>query len=781
MITRRIFYFLFLLLTTNLLNAQQKLTIGISKDADTKEFVEFSRLLSKEIAGITSAKYDIQFKELTGNWKPKMINDNNTTLMNDNNIDIVITLGYISSTEISNLSNFSKPVIAANILDRDLQKLPLKSGNTTGIYNFTYIEPVIRLKDDFLEFSKIFKAKETAIFIPKVFKENFPQIIDFFKMNAQNTNVSFVFIDTTGEDAISQINDNVDAAVILPLVKFPLNEIEHLFDSLNKKQIPSLAVSGLDYLEKGATLTLTPKFTFQQLARQLALRVLKITEGLNPSELPVTIESMRRVPIINMAGLREISKFPEWNLLNESVLINASKFPNGKEINFRLVVAEALANNLKGKISQQDVLIADKNIQIAKSNLLPQVSVGGSTVWLSENLVEASMGQRGAFTLNGSASLKQVLFSETVFANIKINKLLADSKKYFDEQTVLDLITQASGAYIALLFSKSNLLIQNQNVNATIENLQAAKAKEEVGQSGLSDVNRWISELNLNKIKFNDAYTAFRSNMYELNKQLNSPIDLSINIPDSNSIDKTIILNQDLLNDIFKNPILTERYASFIIAEMLKNSPEIKQLAALAKIAERKTALYKRSWFMPEVALMAGADQAFIRNGTIQPPNMPVPPPPDDMTYNAGISLKIPIFQGGKSSNEMKKSVIELDKINYQKNDLLNQLESTIRTSVQRLRTSYLELDLSANAALAAENNFKIVQDAYFQGTVNLIQLIDAQNVMIKTKNMANIAYYQYVLDYIQTQRLQGKFMFLASKEEQQTYTDNMRAFLFAK
>ncbi len=781
MITRRIFYFLFLLLTTNLLNAQQKLTIGISKDADTKEFVEFSRLLSKEIAGITSAKYDIQFKELTGNWKPKMINDNNTTLMNDNNIDIVITLGYISSTEISNLSNFSKPVIAANILDRDLQKLPLKSGNTTGIYNFTYIEPVIRLKDDFLEFSKIFKAKETAIFIPKVFKENFPQIIDFFKMNAQNTNVSFVFIDTTGEDAISQINDNVDAAVILPLVKFPLNEIEHLFDSLNKKQIPSLAVSGLDYLEKGATLTLTPKFTFQQLARQLALRVLKITEGLNPSELPVTIESMRRVPIINMAGLREISKFPEWNLLNESVLINASKFPNGKEINFQLVVAEALANNLKGKISQQDVLIADKNIQIAKSNLLPQVSVGGSTVWLSENLVEASMGQRGAFTLNGSASLKQVLFSETVFANIKINKLLADSKKYFDEQTVLDLITQASGAYIALLFSKSNLLIQNQNVNATIENLQAAKAKEEVGQSGLSDVNRWISELNLNKIKFNDAYTAFRSNMYELNKQLNSPIDLSINIPDSNSIDKTIILNQDLLNDIFKNPILTERYASFIIAEMLKNSPEIKQLAALAKIAERKTALYKRSWFMPEVALMAGADQAFIRNGTIQPPNMPVPPPPDDMTYNAGISLKIPIFQGGKSSNEMKKSVIELDKINYQKNDLLNQLESTIRTSVQRLRTSYLELDLSANAALAAENNFKIVQDAYFQGTVNLIQLIDAQNVMIKTKNMANIAYYQYVLDYIQTQRLQGKFMFLASKEEQQTYTDNMRAFLFAK
>jgi len=781
MSSNKLFFFLLTLLFSSNLLAQKTLTIGVSKDANTKEFQQFSKLLNLEISGLTKAKYSIQFKELNADWKPDEIYQNNVKLMNDPTVDIVVTLGYISSTEISKSANFAKPVIAANILDKDLQKLPLKSHDETGINNFTYIESIIRLKDDIQTFSKMFDVKNLAVFIPRAFKENFPQITDYLKQNAGNVNLSFISVGAQSDEALAQLPENTEAAVILPLIKFSQNEIKSLFDSLNKKHIPSLAVNGIDYLQMGATISLTPQFTFQQLARQIALRILKITEGTNPADIPVTIDGLQRAPIINMASLRQTGKFPEWNTLNEAILLNAANFPTGKNINLRMAVAEALQNNLKGKISKQDVLIAEKDVRIAKANILPQVSVGGSTVWLSENLVEASMGQKGSFTLTGSASLKQVVFSESAFANIKINQLLAESKKYYDTQTTLDVVTQVSGAYIALLFTKSNLLIQNENINATMQNLQMAKAKEEAGQTNLSDVNRWISELNINKMKFNDAYTSFRNNMYELNKQLNSPIDMSINIPDSNTIGKAVVVNQDILTDVFKNPVLTERYAGFIIEQMQKNSPELQQLASMAKVIERKTALYKRKWYMPEVALMAGADQAFIRDGTIQPPNMPVPPPPDDMTFNAGISLKIPIFQGGKSSAEAKKSMIEMDKINYQKEDVLNQLETGVRSAVQRLRTSYLELELSKNAAQAAERNYKMVQDAYFQGAVNLIQLIDAQNVMIKTKNMANIAYYQYVMDYIQVQRLQGKFIFLAPKDEQEDYTMRLREYLLMR
>jgi outer membrane protein TolC len=764
-----------LFLLTSIINAQPTITIGISKDANSTEFSEFYKYLKEEIVALTGSEYNVKFKELSANWNRSRITKNNQKLLNDPEVSLLIALGYISSADVAGLSTFPKPVIAANILDSDLQKQKLNSENATGINNYTYIESIIQLKKDIREFSKMFDFNNLVVLIPEALNENFPQLTLYLNQNNTNFEVSYISVADSSNMVLDQLTENTDAALILPLIGFPETEMVKLFTGLNKRHIPSLAVSGAAYLNLGATVTLSPEFTFQQLARQLALRVMKISEGINPSELSVLLENAQRVPIINMASIRATTKFPKWNILNESILINATKFPAGEELNIRMAIAGALENNLKGKMAQKDIEIAEKEVQIAKSNILPQVSVGGSTVWLSNNLVKASMGQRGAFTLTGSASLKQVIFSESAFANIAINKLLADNKNFYNDQALLDVVANISGTYIGLLFSKSNLLIQSENINATMQNLQMAKAKEEAGQSSISDVNRWVSELNLNKMKFNDAYTAYRSNMYQINQQLNTTIDNSINIPDSNSIDKTILLNQDLLTPIFENPVLTEKYASFIVEEMKVNSPEIQQLMVMLEIIERKNALYKRQWYMPEVALISGADQAFIRNGTIQPPNMPVPPPPDDMTFNLGINLKIPIFQGGKSSAEKKKSVIELDKINYQKQELINKLEAGIRTTVQKLRTSYLELDLSKNAAKAAEDNFKTVQDAYSQGAVNLIQLIDAQNVTARTKHMANIAYYQYVLDFIQVQRYQGKFIFLSSEEEQQDYTNRLR------
>jgi len=266
--------------------------------------------------------------------------------------------------------------------------------------------------------------------------------------------------------------------------------------------------------------------------------------------------------------------------------------------------------------------------------------------------------------------------------------------------------------------------------------------------------------------------------MYQINQILNNPIDENIKIPDSSTIDKTIVLNQSLLTNVFQNPVLTEKYADFIIDEMKTNSPELQQLSKNKEIIEKKSLMYKRQSYIPEAAVFAGADQAFVRNGVIINQQLPIPAPPDDITWNAGIRLSIPIFEGGRKVAERQKSMLELDKLDFQKTDLINQFESGIRANVQKLRASFLELDLSNNAAQAAEDNFNIVQDAYSQGMVDLIQLIDAQNVMIKTKYMANIAYYQYVLDYIQIERLQGKFTFLSTENERKTYINRIQEHL---
>jgi outer membrane protein TolC len=760
------------------LSAQSTINVGICMDASTDGLNIFSENLKKEILSLSEFNY--KFTVLTANMDTVTTKNNLQLFMNDKNIDYVIAVGYISSKQLSELKNYSKPTIASTILDNRLQELTMTPQNSSGINNFTYIESIIDLKKDLYEFVNIFEAKNVAIVIPEIFRSNFSQLDQYFSTENKKLNISIVSANSKSDKVLNQLKDSTDAAMILPLVGFKENEIQSLFEGLNKKHIPSLSVKGVNYLKLGATATLTPDFTFQQLARQIALRVMKISEGANPSELNVELDH-KHVSMINMESVMAMGKFPKWNVLNESILINVTNLPSSEDLNLRLAISEALEKNLKGKMALKDYEIAEKEVKIARANALPQLSIGGSAVGLSNNLVEASMGQKGEFTLTGSASIKQVIYSESVFANLAISKLMAKSKGFYNEQAVLDVVSETSVAYISLLFAKSNLLIQNENVNTTTKNLQMAKSKEAAGQTGITDVNRWISELNMNKMKFNDAYTSYRNSIFNINQILNNDINNSISITDSSSIDETIFIDEDLLKGIFENPVLTDRYASFIIEEMLKNSPEIHQLETMAEMVERKSNLYKKQWFMPELAAFGGADQAFIRNGTIKPVGMPVPPPPDDMTFNYGVSLKIPLFQGGKSSAEAKKALIELDKINYQKEELYSKLQTGIRSNIQKLRTSSLELELSKNAAEAAETNFKMVRDAYFQGAVDLIKLIDAQNVMIRTKHMANISYYQYVLDYLLVERYQGKFNFLSTAEEQKDYINRLQNYLLKK
>ncbi len=774
-----VLFFLFIFLL-KLLPAQNMLHIGICKDADSKEFNKFSEQLKTEISRLTDSKYELSYIELSSNMDTLVSLKNIETMMSDPKIDYVISLGYIASNQIAHLKSYPKPVIAATILDGELQALPLNDDHITGVNNFTYLESIIRLKKNLQEFSRIFETKDIVVIIPEVFKDNFPSLDQYFANNKADYNITLISVKDDINAALSAIPASAEGAIVLPMIGFQSSDIKQMFDYLNEHHIPSLAVNGVSYLNLGASITLTPEFTFQQLARQIALRILKISEGTNPSKIPIDID-YKNVSIINMESLRTVGKFPKWNILNESILLNVTNISSARNLNLRMSISDALENNLQGKIAAKEVEVADREVRIAKANILPQVSIGGSAVGLSTNLVEASMGQKGEFTLTGSASIKQVIFSESVFANIKINELMAENKRFYNKQAVLDIVANTSTAYITLLFTKSNLLIQNENVNTTTKNLEMAKARESAGQTSVSDVNRWVSELNMNKMKFNDAYTNFRSSMYQMNQMMNTDISAAINITDSTSIDETIFVNQELLKQIFENPVLTERYASFIIDEMRRNSPEIQQIESMVDILDRKSKLYKNQWFMPELVAFGGADQAFIREGTIMPVGMPVPPPPDDMTFNYGVSLRIPIFQGGKASAEAKKIQIQLDQLGMQKEDLENKLEIRIRSNIQKLRASALELELSKNAADAAASNFKMVQDAYFQGAVNLIQLIDAQNMMNQTKYMANVSYYQFALDYLLVERYQGKFTFLSTDEEKQDYIKRLQNYILKK
>jgi outer membrane protein TolC len=770
---------IFFLLILSSLAFAQPVTVGIVTDAPGYEFDLLTRQVKAETKALIHAGNGAVFKELTANWQPEKVKENLLTFLTDPEVDMVVTLGFFSSDAAARLPDYPKPVIAATVLDQELQKLSVKTNVSHDNINFSWTESLISLKSDMQSFARIFEFSHLAVILPGKLYSEFSVLTTYLNDHENVFDVSFVPVDKN-ENPLEQLPSGVEAAMVFPLVQHSANATEEIFDGLNQQGIPSLAVNGTAYLELGATITFTPQFTFQQIARQVAVRILKACEGNSMAGVPSVITGTERAPIINMESLRLTDIFPRWPALENAVLLNVAKIP-GEELTLHGAIALAMENNLQGKIINQDLLMAEKDIRIAKANILPRVEAAGTAVQLSENLVESSMGQRGEFTVAGTVSLKQVIYSEAAYANIALKKLMAENMRHSNRQTTLDIVFDVSEAYISLLFAKNNLQIKNENIKATLQNLKLAKDKEKTGEGSVSDVNRWTSELNLGRMDLNDAEAKYRAAMYRLNEMLNLPVGNTFATPDSANIAETVIYNQNLLNFYFSNPKSTEKYADFIIDEMLTQSPELRQLATAGEMIDRQRSMNIRQMYLPQVALTGSADQAFVREGVIRNPQLPVPPPPDDITWNLGLRVSVPLFEGGRKRNEVQRATIEQDKITWQKEDLVNKLETGIRSNVQFLQASYREIELAENAARAAEDNFNTIQDAYAQGMANVAQLTDAQSVMIRTRQMALASRYQYMLDYIKIERLQGRFIFLENESERMQYADRLLNYLTEK
>lgn len=755
----------------------QTFGVGIVKDTSEGELQLLSNQIKAEVEALTKGRQNVVFYEAEADWQKEKSGEYLIEFMSNPEIDLIVTVGLLSSDVAAQLSDFPKPVISATTLDADLQRLPLTSGQTSGVHNFSYIESPIDIRKDLKAFSDLFNVGHVAVVLPGKLFDELGCIHELMEPDDENMQISFVSLEA-GTSPDVTLPDGTEAAVVLPMTGHTTEDIQKLFSRFNSEGIPSLAIKGTDYLELRATVTYTPRFSFLQIARATATRIVEATEGVNLSQMPVSANDETRRLVVNMESVRQIKKFPVWAGLKDAVLMNVDKIP-GEELGLHEAISFALENNLQGRITDNDLLMARQDVKIARSNVLPSVDVSGSAVQLSENLVEASMGQKGKFTVTGSASLKQVLYSEEAFANIAIQKLVAESVKQSNRETMLDIVADVVEAYVNVLYGRNNLRIQNENLNANLQNLEIAESRAQEGTASVSDVNRWESEVNLARMDFNDAEAAYQSAMYRLNQLLNRPVTQPVPVPESVDLLNLVVEHQELMSQYFDDPLITERYADFLIEQMHRNSPELIKIRTAGDIAERKRKLYARKSYLPEVALGAGADQAFVREGTIRSPQLPVPEPPDDITWNVGVSMRFSLFEGSNRRNELKRTVLEQEKIEWQKEELITNMQTGIRSTVQQLQASFKDLELSENAVRAAEENFGMVQDAYVQGAVGVVDLVDAQNMLIRTKTLAVNARYRYVLNYVDAERLQGDYSFLKDAEGHQEYVESLSKFLF--
>ncbi len=768
-IMRKIYNIVFLLFLFFRVHAQQVFEVAIISDAAEQEKHLFEEEIKSEITALLASQYALSFTEVYTNGDISSITDAIANVYTNNQADALIGAGIITSKLLANQSTFPIPTIASIQLVSDGDAQTISTNITSGISNFTYIKSPFNIEAGIKVLQEICRCEKLAVLTNSNLSTIGVREEDIYAESEPA--LQWLSLDEGLSNAVSAISNDVGGVYILsPLANFSPDDISVFFDQLDERKLPSFTLFDKPMLELGAYAAFASSDNLQKIPRRIALNVEKIAEGKDPKDFPVAVESFTNQLVVNMETVNKIGKYPDWALLDDALLININKPNTTRTLTLRAAIAEGIQNNLGYQIETKQTGISAQDLNLAKSNYLPQLSVESTGFFLDENTVNSSFGTRGSFNWTAGASFSQLILSEPALANIAIQKLLFESQQQVQEQSKLDVILEVAQRYFNYMQILSVAELQNENIKAVNQNLTIATDKEKVGYSGASDVYRWQTELDLAKTDLYNTNAQLKAVGYQLNESLNRPIDEEFAIEGTENINQFIAQLDKTFVNLIQDQTALDQLADFMVSEALQNLPEVEQIELAIAAQERLLKSNKRAFYLPTVAFGANYEYPVA---IVNPGESPAIPGLDIMnnpTWNAAFNIAIPLFAGGSRKFQQERTQVGLYQLQDQQNEVNNLLELQVRANMQVVNASYNNIRLTRSAADAAAKNIAIVQDLYKSGQVNVVTLVDAQNSLLGAQINATNAAYQFMIDYFALQRSIGSYNFLATEDQQAAF-----------
>lgn len=746
-------------------SAQQTFKVAIVSDAAEQSDHFFERAIKAEISALLSTRYDLKFTEVYTNCNMDAINREIADIYAKKQVDVLVGVGVFSSKIIASQSIFPIPSIATvQLINEDRADLFLPDA-VSGISNFTYINSPFNIAEGINVLKEICRCTKLAVLTHPSLSAFGLNKEDIYSV--ADTEIEWIGLESDLSNTISKIPEDVGGVYVLsPLANYSSEEIKVFFNELIQRKLPSFSLLDLPMLEQGAYAAFAVSDNLNKIPRRIAINIEKITEGKNPKDFPVNIESFTNQLVVNMETVNKIGKYPNWTLLDNALLININKPNTTRVLNLKAAIAEGIQNNLGYQIEIKQTQLSAKDVSLAKSNYLPRLDIESTGFFLDSNTVNNSFGTLGSFNWTAGASFSQLIVSEPALANIAIQKLLFESQQKAQKQSELDVILEVAQRYFNYMQVLSVADLQNNNIKAVNQNLAIARNKEKVGYSGASDVYRWQTELDLAKTDLYATNAQLKAAGYQLNETLNRPIDEVFAIESSENISLFIEELDQLFVSLIQDQASFYQLSDFMVHESQQNLPELQQIQLAIAAQERLLKSNKRSFYLPTVAFGANYEYPLA---TVNP-GEPLPIPGVEIninpTWNAAFNVSIPLFSGGSRKFEKQKTEVGLYQLQDQQKDVKNLLELQVRANMELVNASYNNIRLSKSAAEAAEKNIEIVRDLYQSGQVDVITLVDAQNALLGAQINATNAAYQFMLDFFALQRSIGAYTFLATETQ---------------
>ncbi|MFK2819252.1 TolC family protein [Flavobacteriaceae sp. LMIT009] len=754
----------------------QNFKIGILTDKLDGRSTPLLNQLKEEIKAVVGEDATINFSQenvLSNNFNLKYALENYQTLLN-NDVDIIIAFGVVNNSVISKLGTYEKPTIVFGALSEELRN---NETTATHINNYTSLITSQSYSEDLRLLKQLANPKIVGIAVEEAFLENLP-IKEAFDRIITDLDLQMKFIAFENLDDITNNLEAIDALYLAGGFYLNDEEIKTLAKELITKKLPSFTANPVIDVQNGLLATNHNQSELNQIFRRIALTVESVVNGENLSELDTMLESRNQLTI-NFNTAEKIDLPLKYSLIATTSFIGDPKEVVADKIyNLVSVMQEAISKNLKLKTVEQDISLTEKDIQIAKSNYLPNLTAGANSTYIDPKLAEVGNGQNPEFNTTGNLTLQQTIFSESANATISIQKSLRAAQEANYNSEALNTVFDVANAYFTALILKANLSVQNQNLELTKYNLKIAEENFEAGQSGKSDVLRFRSEMAQNTQQMVEAINQLEQGYYALNQLLNNPINTKIDVEEA-ELKEGIFknYNYEQLGQFLDDPRLRDPFVKFLVEEAFKNAPELKAIEYNLEATERSNRLYGAGRFLPSIALQGQYIYEFSRSGagSTFPPNFPAIP---DGYYTFGLNVSLPLFNQNKQNLNKQIASIQKNQLEISRDNIKLNIERNINDAVLELVNQVSNIELSRLFEETAEEALDLTQTSYANGAVNIVQLLDAQNNYLQAQLASANAAYNYLLSSMLLERSLGLFFLLEEEEEREAFAQRFLEFM---
>ena len=440
------------------------------------------------------------------------------------------------------------------------------------------------------------------------------------------------------------------------------------------------------------------------------------------------------------------------NLLLILLLISGeSQLQAQDQFSLEQAVAYALTHHNDMKANDLDYLSAEQTIKEFRSIAMPKVNGGIDYsyylavpaqpvedfispsvygVLFQEGVIpERDLGAPETFefsfvqpnVLTASLGANIQIFDGGYLYGLKAAKMYRDLIKKERKQSEQEIIAQVTKAYMAILIAEKNKEVVSQNIAVLEKSLSDIKAIYESGFAESLDVDRMQLSLETLQTQVGNLDQLIQLSYNLLKFQMNYPLDNMITVSDNlqEMVDKITV---DEIN--LNQPVDVSNRAEFGVIEVGQqlNELDLKRIKA---------------GYLPTANAFANLQESLQRGNLFDNSEAGWLP-----TAVVGVSVKVPIYDGGMKSAQMENARLKMQKTDLQKQDLSRVIQLQARNaqlSIINARNSVLNtkktLDLSQKIYDKARIKFR-------EGVGSSIEVTQAESDLYQAQgNYINALY----------------------------------------